>query len=211
MESPGCPSWPSFLPSFTSVVQLASNFGPFLFAILFIVVVTRVASAHYRDCVTRKEPAPSPQEMATYRFYFVCSITSGLALTALAVGWWMFASWRGDNRYQVTFYDLNNDQHITSSYYSLVSKRGETSPIHDDLFLIVRDTPFNIGEKFRFAFSTGTPPTSGLAGSTVFPLEITYSGNNSESYSVDFSNGKAKLVAADESNPHKLLLAAAGR
>lgn len=139
MLTPVCPSWPSYLPSFTSVVQLASEFGPFLFAILFLIVVTRIAGGHFL-------------------------IASGLVLTALAVGWWVFADWRGDNRYQVTILDLGKDEKITSSYYSHVSPRGD-SPIHDDYFLIVQNTPFKVGDKFEFAYST--PPSTGLAGAVV--------------------------------------------
>ena len=68
MLTPVCPSWPSYLPSFTSVVQLASEFGPFLFAILFLIVVTRIAGGHYHECVTRVAPQGSPQEISTYQF-----------------------------------------------------------------------------------------------------------------------------------------------
>jgi hypothetical protein len=49
-------------PIFKDLVQLAADFGPFLFAILFIMVVTRTAHGYYRECSTRTEPLASPEE-----------------------------------------------------------------------------------------------------------------------------------------------------
>ena len=52
--------------------------------------------------------------LSARNIYLSILIASGLVLTALAVGWWVFADWRGDNRYQVTILDLGKDEKITS-------------------------------------------------------------------------------------------------
>ena len=53
--------------------------------------------------------------LSARNIYLSILIASGLVLTALAVGWWVFADWRGDNRYQVTILDLGKDELLLQS------------------------------------------------------------------------------------------------
>jgi hypothetical protein len=159
------------VPAFERLVQLASEFGPFLFAILFILVVTRTAHGYYRECNTRTAPPASIEEKRTYRLYFLCSVWAGLAVMTLAVGWWTYAHWRGNNIYQVSILNLHGDERITAAYYTKSVPRG-ASTIHDDYLLIVQDQPFQIGDKFAFSYQKLQPvPATGLAGSDVASLE----------------------------------------
>ena len=199
------------VPAFERLVQLASEFGPFLFAILFIMFVTRTARGYYNEVSTRTAPAASREELRAYRFYFICSIWAGLAVMALAVGWWVYANWRGGNFYQVAILNLKSDERISADYFTKSVQRPVVpggSPVHDDYLLIVRDQPFQVGEKFFVSYyKLGTAPLTGLVGVDPVPLEITYAGRRAERFHMGLQDGLPSLVVAGEgaTNPQALL------
>jgi hypothetical protein len=162
------------IPAFERVVQLALQFGPFLFAILFILVVTRTAYGYYNDCITRTAPPASAEERKTYRFYFLCSVWAGIAVMALSIDWWVYAQSRGNNVYQVAIVNLKSDEYISADYFTKSVQRPVVrggSPIHDDYLLVVQDKPFQIGDKFTFSYyKVAGVPGSGLVG--VDPVEL---------------------------------------
>ena len=52
----------------SKLTNLAFQFGPFLFALLFSLIITRWAHKIYREANQRKAP---DEERETYRFYFI--------------------------------------------------------------------------------------------------------------------------------------------
>ena len=178
-----------------AMTRLAQQFGPFLFAILFILVVTRTAHGYYRECMTRTAPPPTDQEQKTYRLYFLCSVWVGIAAMALSIGWWLYAQAKGNNVYQIAIIDLNADERILSSYYFKDNPRptiDQVTPMHDTYFLIVQDRPFQSGDRLAFQyFKIPTSPanSTGVGGRQ---LEVKYSSGFNLTY----------RVVADQSGPH---------
>jgi len=131
------------------LVRLAEQFGPFLFAILFILVVTRTAHGYYRECNVRKDPPASEQERATYRLYFISSVWCGIIAMALSIGWWGYAQLKGTYVYQVAIVGLGDDEIIDADYFQKRIQRPSVPgaiAIHDIYFLMVQDEPFKVGE-----------------------------------------------------------------
>jgi hypothetical protein len=201
------------LPAFERTVQLAEQFGPFLFAVLFILVITRTAHSYYRESLTRKNPPASPEERRTYRFYFLCSIWAGLAAMALAIGWWLYGNWRGNNFYQVAILNLKANESISANYFTKSIQRPRVAggtPVHDVYLLIVRDRRFKVGEKFPVSYYKLTSrPESGLVGVDPVTLEIVYSGKERESYRVGMQDGAPRLIADSASQASILMGTAA--
>jgi hypothetical protein len=200
------------LSTFEAITRLAEQFGPFLFAILFILVVTRTARGYYVSCMTRKEPPPSKEEQKTYRLYFLCSVWVGIVVMALSIGWWVYAQAKGNHVYQVAVVDLGPDELVLSDYYFKTSQRpsipGANSG-HDTYFLIVQDQPFKVGETFEFDyFKLPTGPTAGTTGVARKRIEIKYSGNRADKYRVIADAAGTRLeVVAQDTRPAELFTA----
>jgi hypothetical protein len=177
------------LSTVEAITRLAEQFGPFLFAVLFILVVTRTARGYYVECMTRKEPPPSDQEQKTYRAYFMSSVWIGVAVMSLSIGWWFYVQARGNHVYQITIVDLDPDESVLSNYYFKKGLRPTLSPdgvsMHDAHFLIVQDRPFKSGDVLAFHYfkHTATPATPGR-GTIGKQIEIKYAGGYSLRYRV---------------------------
>jgi hypothetical protein len=189
-----------------TVVQLAVQFGPFLFAILFILVVTRTAQGYYNEANTRTNPPASTQEVQTYKFYFMCSIWCGIVVMTLSIAWWIYAQSRGSYVYQLAIVNLTPDEIVTADYYE------QTHPhpvvvgainLHDVYFIIVQERPFNVGDKFDFAFYQIPQVGAGLgAGVAGVPIQVTYAGRKQERYKLQIDgNGHVQLALAEEASP----------
>jgi hypothetical protein len=193
------------LTTVEAVVRLAQQYGPFLFAILFIFVVTRTAHKYYQECNRRAAPAASEDEKRAYRFYFIVSIWSGITVTALSIIWWIYAQIAGTNIYQVAIIGLEPDESVLSQYY-VKSVPRPTPPgmpsLHDDYFIIAQGEPFKIGDKFYFDYfrishdSSAPAVAVGISGKH---MEIKYSGNKSDTFQVSTDGGSVnlKVLASD--------------
>ena len=195
------------LSTLEAITRLAEQFGPFLFAILFILVVTRTARRYYLECMTRKEPPPSVQEQKTYRLYFLCSVWVGIVVMTMSIGWWIYAQAKGNHVYQVAVVDLGPDELVLSDYYFKTTQRPSipgANAGHDTYFLIVRDQPFKVGELFDFEyFKLPTGPTvvgTGIAGKRV---EIKYDGTRAGKYRLvaDAAGTRLEVVAQADMRP----------
>jgi hypothetical protein len=189
------------------LVQLANEFGPFLFAILFILFVTRTAHGYYKECSTRQNPAASDEERRTYRFYFVCSMWCGVLVMMLSIGWWVYARINGPHVFQIAIVNLQSDEQLLADYY--FKRVPRPSPpgapvVSDYFFLLVKPAPFEVGEKFAFdyykipAIPAGAP--SGVAPQA-HAIEVAYAGHSQDRYRivVDAASGAPKLeVAAND-------------
>src|SRR6266852_5395428 len=74
-----------------AVVKLAYDFGPFLFAVLFLLVVTRSAHRYSYEVHSRITPPVTPPESVMYRLYFLSSFCFGIVLMVASVAWWIYS------------------------------------------------------------------------------------------------------------------------
>jgi hypothetical protein len=178
------------------LVPLAEQFGPFLFSILFLLVITRTAHGYYRDCTMRKPPA-SAEEVKAYRNYFVCSMWFGIAVTTLSIGWWVFVHLQSTHTYQMTVLNLHDGEEVSAEYYSRRGIRAvgaNIAPMHDLYFIIVQPQPFNVGDKFTFyVYKRPQSVTAGSPGIVPTEVVVKYSGRSADTFSVDFSKTKPEL------------------
>ena len=196
-----------------SLTRLAEQFGPFLFAILFIVFITRTARGYYDECMKRTSPPSTDQEQRTYRLYFFSSMWVGIVVMALSIGWWLYTQSRGNHVYQISILNLAPDEKIVSEYYSRTNVRQAipgVAPHHDALFLVVRERPYTAGQTLSFQYVKQTPAAvaSGAGsnpsiGSALTPssIEVKYSGGKLLSYRVvhDTTGPRLESVAQDDS------------
>jgi hypothetical protein len=201
------------LSTLEAITRLAEQFGPFLFAVLFIMVVTRTARGYYVECMTRRHPPPSDQEQKTYRLYFVSSVCVGIMVMTLSIGWWFYVQAKGNHVYQVAIIGLKADETVLADYYFKQVQRPTVAGgrvEHDTYFLIVRDNPFKVGERFAFEyFKIPTDLTAGATGITGQPVEIKYAGNGSNTYRVvtDPAGTRFEAVAQNDTTAGQVFAA----
>jgi hypothetical protein len=203
----------------TSIVSLAEQFGPFLFSILFILVVPRIAQKYYREANIRTPPA-SDAEKNTYRIYFIGSVICGILVMGASIGWWFFWQSRGTFVYQVAILGLKEDETIASQFFSKRSPRPVIAGalgLHDDFFVLVQDQPFNVGDKFQFDFykiPAAINSCTGAPGSAApQKLEIVYDIQTQarftqSSFELRTDGAIPKLVVADNEHRSPNLLSA---
>ena len=201
-SQPGCPYVP--IEDITTIVTLAEQFGPFLFAILFILVVTRTAHQWYHEAVIQT-PHANPAEIRTLRFYFILSVYCGIGAMILSIGWWFYAQTRGMYYYQFSISELNSNDQVNSQYFSKMAPLPPiegVAQLHDVYFLVGQPAPFNKGQKFIVQYYKLPQGTGANTGTIITPEDIvvTYNGNNTDAF---------KLVA-QTGQPPKLLLTDAG-
>lgn len=183
----------------TAIVELANNFGPFLFAILFIVFVTRTAHKWYNQMIVRKEPPFTELEERTLRYYFWCSVACGVLAMALSCIWWVYNQARGEHVYQVAIVELDQDEVTQSNYYNKIIPRppvpGATA-IHDAYFLIVQRAAFRIGDKFTIDYYKVPEIIKGATGAapTLEHLVITYQGHDEDTFKVKSVRGQTPTL-----------------
>jgi hypothetical protein len=183
-----------------TLTRLAEQFGPFLFAILFILVVTRTAHGYYRDCMTRTAPPSTEQEQKTYRSYFLCSVWVGIVVMGLSIGWWFYVQARGNNVYQIAILDLGADEQILSNYFAKNAPHPTMAglePIHDAYFLVVRDHPFEIGDRLAFQyFKVSAKAGTDAKGVIGTQIELKYAGGHNLTYKIILKEAKPQLEVA---------------
>jgi len=189
----------------TTLVGLAEQFGPFLFAILFILVVTRTAHQWYREAVSRT-PHANPAEIRTLRFYFILSVYCGIGATILSVGWWFYAQTRGMYYYQFSISELANEDEINSQYFSKLAPMPALAgapQLHDEYFLVGQPEPFSKGQKFIIQYYRLPQGTGANTGTVITPEDIivTYSGNSTDTFKLVAQAGQPPTLQLSEARP----------
>jgi hypothetical protein len=198
-----------------ALTRLAEQFGPFLFALLFIIFVSRTAHGYYAECMARTAPPPTEQETKTYRLYFMSSFAIGVVVMGLSIGWWFYRQAKGNYVYQISIINLEPDEKVISEFYSRTNVRQSIpgiAPNHDALFLVVRDQPYTVGQTLLFEYIKQTPvvASSGggsnpLIGSGLTPksIEVKYEGGTLLTYRInnDSAGPRLMMVAQDDHAP----------
>jgi hypothetical protein len=122
----------------TSLTKLASDYGPFLFAILFALIVPVRTYQNFRDCTT-KFPAPNEFQRDLIReseMYFRYTWIAGFVLIAFSVAWWLYLN-----------YDIQRlrDSHYYVRYNAVISNvsaNDELDISDQDAYLYFVNTPY---------------------------------------------------------------------
>jgi hypothetical protein len=175
-------------------------YGPFFFAILFMLVVTRMAHSYYKSVNQRTTPPASPEEKKTYRLFFIASISVGIVLVFTAVGWWIYAQLQ-THTLEGTIAGLDTSQTIITvedDVYLRTVERDVGSGVRmkDYHFAIVRGSPFVTGQQFRFGFF---PEQGSIGPQKPEPVEllVSYSGRAREKFLLRKSGNTFILVSCD--------------
>lgn len=174
---------------------LAYQYGPFFFAILFNVAITLWAYKMYHG-------AQRPDEVKTYRAYFLTTVSFGMLLVCLSIYWWW--SHPPYYVYKGVIKELEDYQKLTSTdlYFKreLVPRADKNlAQICNDYFLVVREKPFGEAEEFDVWFSRGGDHQERLtlrymAGEPKFRIEFdAQTGKNALKMTSPGSSPKALL------------------
>jgi hypothetical protein len=195
-----------------SLMDLASAgflWGPFFFAVFFMVVITASAHQCYSKVLQRVSPPPSEAEIADYRSYFRLSIRVGILLVFISVGWWLYAQWKTDkdHAFQGVVIGLEINQNLVASeedfYTREVSRKvGVGLEVKDYHFAVVRTAPFSSGQKFTLKFYPEPGAVSDEAPKAV-ELEMPYSGIASGRFRIKRGGDNKFQLVSLGNNPEK--------
>lgn len=144
--------------SLTDLIVLAYQYGPFFFAVWIIGFINKRAHKLYNES--------GPDQLNTYRLNFIAWNIFSVVLVILAIGWWFLhpPSTRDTSSNLYTFsgqiVDLKEYELLASKqlFFRTVPQkqlRLNSTPLHDEHFLIVSEKPFMQGQEFDLTFSKG--------------------------------------------------------
>src|SRR5471030_2676845 len=107
-------------PSVSTIEQLArlgQVYGPFFFAILFILVVPRTAYGYYVTASTRTNPPTSPADVLVMRTYFAGTVILGAVFACASIGWWFHSQNIRSYTYRVRIVEVVSTVEITGPFH----------------------------------------------------------------------------------------------
>lgn len=176
---------------------LTFQFGPFLFALIFTIWISRWGYKKYNEVCKRKGPPASDDEKRTVKNYFQITTYFGLALVIVSVVWWWHS--QGANHIYAGRIEGLRDYHATLSH-TLFIKPVHQAPadidlpvFHQDHFLITQHSPFREAQCFDITIIKRD--NSGQSEPIIETFEIPYvkEGYVRLKYSIDPSTGKPGL------------------
>jgi hypothetical protein len=154
-------------------VTAAQQNAPFLFALLFILIITTASHVSYSKICARKNPPASKEEKGLYELYFKANIWFGMVLVLASVGWWVYA-WRL-NRDDQQAADANVamikqlKEHVTYQYhFSVVNPHRDIAQVSAHFPRITTTTEPNVQIDF-FVIESPDP----FRTDTTFDVQIT--------------------------------------
>ncbi|MBN1638140.1 MAG: hypothetical protein JW866_04180 [Ignavibacteriales bacterium] len=185
----------------SQLTNLAFQFGPFLFALLFTLYISRWGYKNYNQANLRCDPPASEKEINTYRLYFLGTAIFGFILVIISIIWWF--------NIQVSYHvfagkivNLREYEEITSNdlYFKsiLVTKLEENLPqIRDEHFLFIQNEPFDNNQKFKIYYSKGQ--------GKVEEFSINYSSQILVEYCVDWDENSGNNILRCLTSPQSSL------
>ncbi|UCE23687.1 MAG: hypothetical protein JSU74_10355 [Candidatus Zixiibacteriota bacterium] len=124
------------------ITELSYQYGPFLFAVLFTLVISKRARKAYHEVVTRSEPPATGEERTTYRRIYIGTFVFAVVLVIASVTWWMF-----NQTYHHVFIgsivDLKDHEQVSSMemyFRPILHPHLEQLPqMRDEEFVLVQD------------------------------------------------------------------------
>lgn len=175
--------------------ELGKQYGPFFFAILFLMVITRWAYKIYRRANLRTDPPASAKEKSTYRYYFIATASFGMLLVIAAVTWWWINQpsiyvFRGE------IVDLKDHQEIDSFDFYLKEEtrtiEAERMGEDEDLifkkkyFIHIQNEPIPENTIFMFIYSMNNQPQK--------PIYLEYKPDSIGKYEIEYDSLKHRNV-----------------
>lgn len=166
-----------------ALTEHAYKYGPFLFALLFNLILTGLAHHYYRKA--------SPEDKSTYRYHFGAISVIGLALVVISVVWW-FVDRPKLYVFKGVIQNLREYEKIVSGSLYLrpqsKPKLVDSSPeeIRDVYFIAVRDTPFEAGQTFDLSY--GKDHKGETAPPTVLEIEYSTSDKTERKYKIEYDS-----------------------
>ncbi len=183
------------------LVRLAYQFGPFLFAVLFMVFIVKTAHTYNVEIANRPKEAP-PKERNIYLGYFVGTVAVGFILVFISVGWWIYAQLQS-HVYEFVIKDLRINQYIhASDGYMQDQKRDALFPggpvLHDQKFVFVSSRPFVPGQTIRLQLweMDSAGQTGGIGQPQSHPLTVAHRGESSDRFRYDEAAHKLEFADA---------------
>lgn len=142
------------IPEFT---ELAYQFGPFFFALLFVLIVSVWASKALTEANTR-DPKASITELKVRRIVFLSSWSFGLILVLVSIVSWWFQQ-DANHVFSGKIVGLTESEMVSSSdmYFRPIfhEVHPEAPRERDEQFLVVQNEPVQEGQSFTLRYSKG--------------------------------------------------------
>lgn len=141
------------------LVKLSYEFGPFLFSLLFLLLLSFIGQRNYHKAVIREKPPAKRGEILSYQVLYYSSYLIGVILVIISINFWL-----GKQNHTYSFsgkiLDLDQYSKITSdSFYfkpELIEKLSENEvQRRSECFLITNKNKFEDNDKFTIYYSKG--------------------------------------------------------
>jgi len=112
----------------------AAQYGPFLFAVLFVALVPILGQAWFKKILQTKIAGGAKVREATiqvYKFYWISGVVFGLLLVAVTVAWWMFVQLN----YVLPYSKEQFDKQVSAEFSKRVFEGVIQGADDDDIFL----------------------------------------------------------------------------
>jgi hypothetical protein len=191
-----------FTSGMETLASIAFQFGPFFFAVLFMLVITHSARNWYSES---RAAGADPSERRTYQVYFQCTYSFGMVLVAASVGWWMVSQWGRHHAFEGIVVALHQNESLgpaTVDPSFFVRELQHTEPagaqsLRDYQFVQLLDHPPHRGDKvyldyweFQQLGGTGPPP----GPSATLEVPIGDSSQFPQQFRIEHQNGAVILV-----------------
>jgi len=148
--------------SLSKLSDLGLQYGPFFFAVLFVLAVTRWSYRVFKETHAKANPPATKQELNTARLVFLGTFFFGLALVGVSVVWWL--GFRPKIYvFQGEILDLHDYEILASASDQLYlrtqpKEKIDDIPLHNELFVVVQGSPITKGQHFDVEFSKNNSP-----------------------------------------------------
>lgn len=129
-------------------IELAQQFGPFAFTILYVITVTPIARHYLKEATGLNNP---PDVIATFRRYFNASWGFGMLLALISTAWFFYAH-SEPSTYSGEIRELQQADTlvpIDDNGFTKKIRIGDISPITKVKFLFMRRGKFSAKDSFE--------------------------------------------------------------
>jgi hypothetical protein len=121
--------------------EVALQYGPFFFAVLFVLGVTRWAYKVFKEINAKTNPPATPKELSTARLVFLGTFFFGLSLVVVSVVWWLgfrpkIYAFHGEI---INLHDYETLAPVSEDLYFRVERKEpiDDIPLRNEHFLVV--------------------------------------------------------------------------
>ncbi|SRR5258708_3713381 len=162
-----------FVETIDALTNLAYHFGPFFFAVIFSLVITRSAMRWYKSAPAKSE------EKHTYQQYFRVTYVFAMVLVLLSVAWFMYAQYGKRHALEGVIMNLREHEFVDvkSEEFMIRERKRSTAQLRDLYFVIIRNQPLHKGDRIYVNYWEELKQTSGVGhppAAKLIPVKIAY-------------------------------------